>query len=218
MATRERPLERAIRVAERDRIDAGREIHDARVAAGLSLRSVGRAAGTSASQALRVERAELESLSIEQIARHAAAVGLDARLRLYPGPDPARDAGQHAIRDRFRLRLGPTLRLLGEVPIRTGDLRAFDGVIVGFPDGRRLPTEYESRFSDAQAQIRRVLLKVQDAGLEDVLIVIGDTRRNRDGVRAAESLLRDRFPLTARHVLACLAAGRYPAGSAVILL
>src|SRR5215203_5042445 len=104
MATRERPVDRAIRTARRDRVDAGREIHDARVAAGLSLRAVGRAAGTSASQALRVERAELDSLSLEQIARHAAVVGLDARLRLYPGPDPTRDAGQSAIRDRLRPR------------------------------------------------------------------------------------------------------------------
>jgi transcriptional regulator with XRE-family HTH domain len=218
MSTRERPIDRANRHADRDRIDAGRTIHDARVAAGLSLRAAAHAAASSASQFARLERGQVASASIAQMARHAAAVGLDARLRLYPGPDPVRDAGQNAVRDRFRLRLAESLRLLGEVPIGEGDLRAFHGMVVGFAAHRRLPVEFETRFADGQAQIRRLLLKATDGGFEHLLIVVADTRLNRDAVRAAESLLRDTFALSKRVVLRALAEGRYPGGSALILL
>jgi transcriptional regulator with XRE-family HTH domain len=218
MSTRERPIERAVRLAERDRIDAGRTIHDARIAAGLSLREAARAAGSSASQFARVERGRLANLSIDQVARHAGVVGFDARLRLYPGPDPVRDAGQNAVRDRFRAHLAPSLRLLGEVPVVQGDRRAFDGMVIGFQARQRLPIEFETRFADGQAQIRRLLLKANDGGFANLLIVVADTRRNRDAVRAAESLLRDTFPLAKRAVLKALTEGRYPDGSALILL
>src|SRR5262245_59470556 len=93
MATRERPADRGRRLARADRTRAGTEIRDARVAANVSLRSMAAEARMSPAQAARIERGELPGASIDQIGRLAAVVGLDARLRLYPGPEPLRDAG-----------------------------------------------------------------------------------------------------------------------------
>jgi hypothetical protein len=93
--------------------------------AGKTLREVGRAAGLSYSQIGRMERAVLPSVTVTQLAKVGAVVGLDVRLRAYPGPNPLRDAGQIALFDRLRARLAPTLVMRTEVPLQIeGHLRA----------------------------------------------------------------------------------------------
>jgi transcriptional regulator with XRE-family HTH domain len=220
MSTRERPVDRAIRIADADRLRAASEIRDARVAAGASLASVAVAARVSPSQARRIERGAMPNVSHHQVARVAAAVGLDARLRLYPGPDPIRDAGHVRLIERLRARLGAGLILRMEVPLPIdGDPRALDAVLdrlIGLD--RRLPVEVETRISDLQAQYRRLMLKVRDAGFEHLLLVVADTRRNREAVRAAPDLLRVLFPVSGRNALAALREGRHPGGSALVLL
>jgi hypothetical protein len=42
----------------------------------------------------RIERGEIANLSVDQLCRAAAAVGLKVALRTFPDGDPARDAGQ----------------------------------------------------------------------------------------------------------------------------
>ena len=39
------------------------------------------------------------------LARHAAAVGMRVRIKVYPGDDPLRDIGQVELIRRFRLRI-----------------------------------------------------------------------------------------------------------------
>ena len=162
----------------------------------------------------------MPNVSHEQVARVAGAVGLEARLRTYPGPDPIRDAGHAKLIGRLRARLAPGLVLRTEVPLpNAGDLRALDGVVdrlVGVDS--RLPVEAETRISDIQAQSRRLMTKVRDAGFEHLLLVVADTRHNRAAVHVARASLADLFPISARVALAALRDGRHPGGSALVLL
>ena len=188
--------------------------------AGKTLRDVGRAVGMSYTNVGRIERAALPSVTVLQLARIGAVVGLDVRIRAYPGPTPLRDAGQIALFDRLRARLAPGLVLRTEVPLMIeGDLRAWDAVIFGFePAADPLHAEGETRLYDAQAQLRRIALKARDSGVEAVLLVIAETPRNRAAVRAAGSMISDGYPVPPRSALAALAAGRHPGGSAVVFV
>jgi transcriptional regulator with XRE-family HTH domain len=220
MSTRERPIDRGHRLAAADRLRVGHELRMARQIAGRSLASVARSSGLSKSQASRIERAEHPSVSVDQLARLGAAVGLDVRVRAYPGPDLLLDAGQLALIGRLRERLAPQLTFRTEVPLPTpGDQRAWDGVIgklVGHTD--RLPVEAETRWLDAQAQLRRLMLKLRDSGFQHVLLVLADTKRNRQALAAAGSILLADFPVPSRGALAALARGEHPGGSAIVLL
>ncbi|HET8785338.1 MAG TPA: hypothetical protein VFM38_06865 [Candidatus Limnocylindrales bacterium] len=188
--------------------------------AGKSLREVGRAAGMSYSQVGRIERAALPNVTVVQLAKVGAVVGLDVRLRAYPGPVPLRDAGQIALLDRLRQRLAPTLTMRTEVPLQiAGDLRAWDAVIGGFePLAEPLHAEAETRLYDVQAQLRRIALKARDAGVEAILLVLADTPRNRGAVQAAGSILFDSYPVPSRGALRALRQGRHPGGSALVFV
>jgi hypothetical protein len=61
-------------------------------------------------------------------------------------------------------------------------------------------------------------MKARDAGSAHLLIVVADTHRNRAAMREVAPLVTEMFPVDARHALAALRAGRYPGGSAIILL
>lgn len=220
MPTRERPIDRGRRLATADRRQVGEEIRRARTILGRSLGDVGHAAGMSRAQAGRIERGVLETVSIDQVARLGATVGLDVRVHAYPGPVPLADGAQIPLLGRLGSRIHPRLTVRSEVGLPIpGDQRAWDQLITGFdPPAEPLPVEAESRFVDAQAQIRRTKLKLRDSGLSAVLVVVADTRRNRAAVDAARSVLAPDFPLSARHVLSALSAGRHPGGSTLILL
>lgn len=158
-----RRQDRAAERARAVRLDLGRTLRESRVDRNLSLRAVGRGCGLSASQASRIERGQVPTLSIEQACRLAAAVGLDLGARLYPGGHPVRDAGHAALLGRLEARLHPSLAMPREVPLRIrGDLRAFDAVIRG--RGWDQPVEAETRPMDGQALERRIELKLRDAG------------------------------------------------------
>ena len=177
----------------------------------------------SASQISRIERGRLATASVDQLTRVGAVLGLDVRVRAYPGPDPFRDAAQNALLDRFGVRLHPRHAFPREVPLPLpGDLRAWDGMIRGLRGrpsvGSRLPVEGETRIHDLQAQTRRIWLKARDAGERHVLLLLADTRRNRESIRAADPAIRDSFPIPARRALAALAAGEHPGGSAIVFL
>lgn len=223
MATRERAVDRGARSAASDIARAGVELRQARASSGLALREVGRAAGLSASQLSRIERAMAPSVTVRQLARIGAVVGLDVRIRLYPGPDPLRDAGQIRLMDRLRARLHPSLGFRTEVALPSpGDHRAWDGRISGLrpvgDSGSVLPAEAETRVTDAQALFRRLESKRRDGGVGTVLLVVADTRSNRAAAAAARTAVAESFPVPARHALSALASGAHPGGSALIFL
>jgi transcriptional regulator with XRE-family HTH domain len=223
MPGKERAADRGTRIARRDLGTIVSEFRMARISAGLTMDQVARAVGLSRWQIGRIERSRHDAVTVAQLARIGAVVGLDVRLRAYPGPDPIRDAAQTALLSRFLDRLHPDLTFRHEVPLPIeNDLRAWDGVVGGFHarDGldRYLPAEAETRIYDVQAQFRRIELKARDAGIEHLIVVIADTGTNRGAIRAAHGTLADRYPISPRRALAALGRGEHPGGSALIFL
>jgi transcriptional regulator with XRE-family HTH domain len=221
VATKERAADRGARIARHDLVTVGADIRAARLASGLSLRTVGRAVAMSYTQVGRIERASHPNVSATQLARIGAVVGLDVRVRTFPGPAPLRDSGQLALLDRLRAQLHPDLQLRTEVPLLIeGDQRAWDGMIRGLsaPPATFMPAEAETRIHDFQAQTRRIMLKCRDAGFDHVLLVVAGTRTNRRAIRAAQAAVDELFPVPERVALAALSAGAHPGGSALVFL
>ena len=75
-----------------------------------------------------------------------------------------------------------------------------------------------TRFSDAQAHVRAAVLKQQSASLDRFILLLADSRHNRQAVRDAGPTLLPAFPLSGRQLLADLRAGRLPAANGVLLL
>jgi len=172
---------------------------------------------------MRIERGLVPDASVRQLARIGSVVGLDVRVRAYPGPDPVRDIAQLRLLGRLEARLHGSLTFRTEVPLPIeGDQRAWDGWISGFVDRSDqtagLPVDAETRLHDVQALLRRLAVKVRDSGAEHVLLVLAGTKANRYALAHVYPILTATFPVSPRRALAALAAGRYPGGSAVIFL
>lgn len=199
----------------RDMLDAGAELRRARLRAGLTLDQVATAVRVGHSTILRNELEVPESRAI-LLARHAAVVGLRARIRIYPGDGAVRDAGQVALIRRLRERIGPAGRWAFEVPIPlAGDQRALDAVLT--VAGGRIGMEFYVRLADCQAQLRAAHLKQRDAGLERMMVVVKATHANRGALREAAPAIADTFPGSTRSVLATLSAGKMPPSNGVIV-
>ena len=209
-----------MRLARHDILAIGREIRSARISRGLTIANVAAAVGLSPSQVGRIERGVHLSATVEQLARMGAVVGLDVRVRAYPGPAGTRDAGQIKLMQAFRNQINPRLHLRLEVPVAPNDQRAWDATLSRFVDAPEasVPTEFDSVIADFQAQLRRVMLKVSDAGSDCVLWVVAGTRRNRAAIRGVRGLVAGTFPVPPRSALRALRQGRHPGGSSLVLL
>ena len=214
MANREQRLARAAWLMERDLNDAAGELRQARRRAGLTQQVVASAIGVSHQTVLRNERVS-HGMTPILLARHAAVLGMRARIRLYPEGDVLRDAGQVALIRRFPEHVGDVGQWAFEVPIpRAGDQRALDAVLT-LPGGR-IGLEFYTRLADAQAQLRAANLKKRDAELDRLVVVVQATRTNRLALRVAGSILTD-FPGSGRRLLNAVMAADVPAVDGVVL-
>ena len=146
-----------------------------------------------------------------------AAVGNQLTLRSYPFDDPARDAGQLRLLARFRSRLPAVLVMQTEVPMpMSGDPRAMEGMLaIGTA---RIGVEAEARFGDVQAIDRRAQLKKRDAGLDRLILLVADTRANRDVLERHRDALRASYPLDTKDVLAALGRREVPSADGIVVL
>lgn len=143
----------------------------------------------------------------------ASVVGLDVAIRTYPRGDPLRDAGHLRLLERFRRELHPTLKWRTEVPLPiAGDKRAWDALVSG--PGWQIPVEAETVVTDWQALERKLALKRRDGDLAHVILLVADTRRNRDALGAATPAAYS----GSRAVLAALRGGRDPGASGVVII
>lgn len=220
MSTRERPADRGRRRTRDSLRRLGREHRDARIAAGLSLRACAAASGASYPQLLRFERGEIERLNVPDVGAWCSVVGLELAVRAYPAGDPIRDRAQLALLERLRVRLHPSLRWRTEVPLPIGgDLRAWDAEIRGRdPRPWRVRVEAETRIADGQALERRLALKVRDDPDGHLILLIADTRTNRQAITTLGQSLRTMFPARPREFLSALGAGREPPRSAILVM
>jgi len=196
----------------------GFDLREARLAAGLRQSDVARALRVSASAIGRVERDRAPRVAIEDLAAHAAAVGLKLSTRLYPAAGRLRDARQLGMISHYRSiveRGGWRTNL--EVPVGPShDLRAFDMVLSRA--SVRVAHEFVSRLRDVQAQIRPLVRKQHDSGVGRLVLVVAGTTANRRAVAEAGAALRASFPLGSRTVLAALRSGRDPGANGLVLL
>jgi transcriptional regulator with XRE-family HTH domain len=217
MSTTQRAIDRGRERGRRLRIELGRELREARLAAGLSQARLGRAAGIHASTVGRIERAEIVSASVQRFAELFALVGQELAARGYPVGPPIRDRGQVGLLTRFRARVRGEWLWRFEVPSGgAGDLRAWDAVLTH--GQARVAVEAETRLGDIQALMRRIEIKCRDSGMDRVLLVVADTRSNRAAVAAAGAILESRFRMSATAAWAALRLGRDPGGSAILLV
>ncbi len=218
MATRERPTDIGHRRSRRTVSVLGDELRAARLAAGLSQATVGRAADMSHAQVSRLEHGLLRKASLDQLSCLAAALGLDLSVGLFPAGDAVRDTAQLALLERLHRRIHPGLGWQTEVPMPIpGDRRAWDAVIRA--SDVRIGVEAVTRLRDIQDIERRVSLKQRDSHTNHVILLLANTRANRAArVGAAGRSLLVAFPIEPRRALDALAKGRDPGGSAVIAL
>ena len=196
--------------------ETGRAFRNARRSLGLSQHRVAELVGLSQSAISRVERG-ISEVGIVPLAMIAGVLGLDLVVSLHPGGAPVRDAGHIRLMSRLRGLLPSHLVLKTEVPMPIiGDRRAIDALIA-FP---RLDTafELETRLTDAQALVRRAILKQRDAGLACMILVFPDTAANRRAVAAAAPTLRPAFPLSSRVILGALRAATTPPGNGMLFV
>lgn len=208
-------MDRADRLAGEALRTVAADIRLARLASGLSLRDVAKAVGISHTEVWRFERGLARSVSLQRVYRLAAAVGLAPAIRLYPDGDSIRDAGQSRILARLRGELHPSLGWRTEVPLpNSRDPRAWDGMIFG--DGWRRAVEAETVIRDAQAQERRLTLKMRDGAADQLVLVVADTARNRAALTAAPAAFHG-LPVRSREILAALRRGADPGGGILLL-
>jgi transcriptional regulator with XRE-family HTH domain len=217
MVTRERRIDLGRRLARSALARIGEELRNARLAAGLTQRQVGAAAGISHAQVSRIELGRAPRVPYATLAVIAAVLGLDLPLRTFVSGDPIRDAAQLALLARLRAVIPDHLTWRSEVLLKLpGDRRAWDGEIGG--GVWRLPVDAETRLHDVQALARREALKRRDDGNPTVLLLVADTRHNRRMLRLAAADLAAAFPLAGSIALASLRAGELPSASAIVLL
>lgn len=196
------------------------ELGNARRAAGLSIRAVATAVGVSIDTIRRLERAEPGTCTIDLIAIVGAVAGLQLAASLHPDGDAVRDRGHLALIERLRKRLGPQARLRAEVPVPiAGDLRSGDAMqTVTAADGKaEVLFEAETHLDDIQLLERRAAAKQRDLGARRLVLLVADTRHNKDVIRQHPEL-HERFPIGARKALAALARGDDPGGDCMLVL
>jgi transcriptional regulator with XRE-family HTH domain len=215
MAGVRRAIAQAEQRARRALLEIGREIHDARVARGLSQAAVANAAGLTQSQVSRIERGLCVTVRIDALGRLAAAVGLDLSMKLYPGGQPLRDHAHIALLERFQQAVGHAWTWSSEVPLPIpADRRAWDRVMRGA--AITIGVEGETRPTDMQDLGRRLALKKRDGGVDRLILVLANTDWCRRLIRLND--LDTAFPIQGKTALKALAEGRDPGGDAIILI
>jgi transcriptional regulator with XRE-family HTH domain len=219
MPAAERSIDRGTRLGARALGDIAEELREARLGLGVSQEHVAAAARVSRPRYSKIERGKAPTLTIAEAARLGSVLGLDLWLRLYPGPQPLRDA---ASSRRLRCLLSHVrrpLRWQTEVPLprrpdRT-EQRAWDAVVYG--EGSRTAIELEMRLRDGQAVERRVALKRRDDPTAAFLLAIADTRANRRVLADHPDLFADLPRLRAVDVFSALESGRHPPTGVVLV-
>ncbi len=218
MPVRRNLVDEAARRGRRQLSTVLNELRDGRGAAGLTQRSIGHAVGLSGKEIGSIERGELKDVGVIQLVRLGATVGLDVSVRTYPGGSPLRDAAQLRLLARFRAAIGEAWSWRTEVPVSEDprDRRAFDAVLSRGTE--QLAVEAVTRLTDAQAQVRNLLLKQEAAGLQCLVLVLANTRHNVRAVPQAATTLTPAFPLAPRAVLRRLRSGERPDQNGYVLV
>lgn len=215
MASSDRVRDRGLRHGRWTRQAIGRELHDARIAAGLSQRRVARAAGISQPRLSRIEQAVDTPARVDELAAVCAALGLRLSLKAYPEGQPVRDVAQLRLVERFRARLGAGLRWRSEAPVGGyADLRAWD---IRLDGSGSIGIDAETRLYDMQAVQRRCETKWRDSGVDRIVLLVARTHHNSAVLRAHRDALASTFPAGTSETMAALRRGRLPDRNGIVV-
>ena len=97
----------------------------------------------------------------------------------------------------------------------TGDQRSGDALVEG-PEFDAL-VEAETVLGNLQLVERKGAAKQRDLGAKRLILLVADTRRNREVIRLHPEL-RERFPIDTRTCLTRLGGRRDPGGDCLVVL
>ncbi len=160
------------------------------------------------------------SLQIATASRVAAVLGLDLAVRAYPGAGSMRGAAHTARIASVMRHVAPPLSFANEVPLPQGterpfEQRAWDAMVSG--RDKRTGFEMEMRIRDGQALERRIELKRRDDPVDGVVLLLADTKNNRDAINGNSGLFPGLTRLTFRELARLLRSGQHPPSSLVFV-
>jgi len=193
------------------------ELRTARVTADISQRTLASSLGWSQTEYWRFENGRARANSIVDVTAVAAVLGLELSVGLHPVGEPIRDKGHQTLIGRFRAQLSPAFRVMAEVPLPIpGDRRAWD-LLLRLP-GQLIGVEAETRIRDLQRLVRHVHQRDRDGGVDQILLLLAETRTNRELVDELRLALGPAYATSPRQILGSLRAGQPVVGSGVVLL
>lgn len=217
MAGRDRLVALGARRGRRIIAEFGEVLREWRLEAGFSRKRLGMALGISASTLGRWERGEPPHPNLLRAAVISRVLGHDLSVKWFPADAGLRDAGHARLVGAFLSLLPAGTRWRTESPIPiTGDLRAWD-VLVQL-GSVRVGVAAETRLRDWQALLRREERKARDSGVDRLLLVLLNSRANRQAVAEAGVALRAALPLDGRSILPTLRAGRDPGANGLLYM
>jgi hypothetical protein len=198
-----------------------RDLHDARLVAGLSLSAVAEPVDIDQSNLWRFEAGVLADIGVVRLSEIASVLGYEVSLGLHPIGDPVRDKGQLACGRRFEALLSDRWRVTDETLLPgAGEQRAWDKLLrlIAATPRYLVGVDIESRVWDVQAIVRRTRGRERDGQVDHILIVLADTAHNRRIAEDLRSALGPDYQASARALLASLRGGLPLAGSGVVLI
>ena len=217
MGAQQRAIDRGGRRGRAILVELGGELRAARTTRGLSQLSVAQASGLSQSSIQRIEAGAATGLSLLQMARVLATVGLDLAARAYPGGSSIRDVAHARLLGSLQALLPEGTPWSLEVLIGGhGDDRAWDALIT--LRGVRIAVEAETRPRDLQELLRRLAIKRRDGHVDRLVLLLKDSRHNRELLRELGPLVRAPFPVHHPEAIEALRSGQPPRDDALLLL
>lgn len=212
MPTSVRALAVATHAFDRQARALGEEFRECRLTLNVSQEHVAAATRIYRNRYGRIEGGRCPNVTLAELNRIGSVLGLTIAVRTYPAGPPVRDAGHATRLATFLGAAAPPLAYRIEVPLPIvegrAERRAWDAVLFGNPG--RCGVELEMRLRDVQALMRRIDLKRRDDAMESFLLLVADTRDNRQILAEFDGLFRDLPRLPRRSVRNAFAEGRLP--------
>lgn len=197
------------------------ELRDARVAAGVSQRTLANELGVSQATVWRTEDSDSPDVTLMRLSEMASVLGYELSVGLHPIGDPVRDKAQLAIGRRFQALVSDAWRVTDETLLPgAGERRAWDKLLRLVGAGKRhlVGVDIESRVWDVQALVRRTRARERDGGVDAILIVLSDSATNRRIVETLRQALGAPYQTSPRALLTALRKGEPLRASGVILI
>lgn len=198
----------------------GREVRDARRAAGLTQSQLARRAGISQPVISRIERG-ISAPDLRSMARVARGVGHNLSVRIFPGDGiRLRDSGQLSVAEMIRAEAHRSWRVSLELPVAAPpDRRAADMVLDSHAEVILVEIERAPRDLQAQlraAQLKRVAMAERLGRQVRLVLAMPDTAAARQAVAPHAAIVRTGLPVTSRAAWAAIRSGAQLTGDALL--